>query len=421
MIDDGVNRRDFLKGAAATLSLLMSETGLSRVVVAQEPPTGPPLKLAVFGLGPWGREILTTLARQETADVVAVVDPYEPAFRRASDIVPNAQTVADWRQALDIPGLEAVVVSTPSHLHREIAVAALEAGKHVYCEAPLASTLDDVQAIVEAAQAASGKVIFQSGLQGRYNALWEHVSNFVKAGVLGDAALAVGQWNKRDSWRRPGPTPEREAALNWRLDPATSAGLPGEVGIHQFDLVSRYLGALPASITGAGAVRAWRDGRKVPDTIEVTLEFDGDVRLSYTSTLAASFAGSFTVFSGSDASLLIREQRAWMVKEADSPLLGWEVYARKEPVMDETGIALVADATKILAAGKKPGEEGAVEPEQEALYLALEDFARAVREQRAPAAGIAEGYQATVMSILAHEATMSGERRVTPPETYTLG
>ena len=409
MPDDTFDRRNFLKSAGATLAVLMSDRGLTAAALRQDPPAGPPLKVAVVGLGPWGRDILTALARQDSLEVIGVCDTYAPALRRAAEIAPKAEGLADWRRALDAPGLEAVIVATPSHQHREIAVAALQAGKHVYCEAPLATTVDETRAIADAARSATG-LVFQSGLQGRSNALWSHIANFVKAGVLGDPALATAQWNRRDSWRRPGPTPEREAALNWRLRTETSAGLPGEVGIHQFDLLARILNGLPEAVSGAGGILAWRDGREVPDTVEITLEFPRGVRLSYTSTLAASFAGSFAVVAGTQSSLFIREKRAWLVKEADSPLLGWEVYARKEPVMDETGIALVADSTKILAAGGKPGEEGALEPEKEALALALEDFVRAIREKQPPPAGILEGYQATVIAIRAHEASLAGTR-----------
>jgi hypothetical protein len=100
---------------------------------------------------------------------------------------------------------------------------------------------------------------------------------------------------------------------------------------------------------------------------------------------------------------MMREKRGWMVKEADSPLLGWEVYARKEAINNETGICMVADATKILEAGKEPGKEGPVEPARDALYRAFEDFTRSVRESSRPACGAAEGYQAAVVAIKANE------------------
>src|SRR5438477_8113 len=117
---------------------------------------------------------------------------------------------------------------------------ALAAGKHVYCEAPLASTLEDARAIAAAAAAATGRV-FQGGLQGRANALYRHVAQFVKSGVLGTPVLVSAHWGRKDSWRRVAPTPEREAQLNWRLEARTSPGLAGEALIHQIDLAGEYL------------------------------------------------------------------------------------------------------------------------------------------------------------------------------------
>ena len=208
--------------------------------------------------------------------------------------------------------------------------------------------------------------------------------------------------------------------MNWRLARATSVGLPGEIGIHHFDLCTSYLDRMPSAVSGSGAIAAWNDDRDVPDSVTCLFEYGKTVRATYAATLTSSFGGSYATFQGNNSSLLIREKRAWLFKEADSALLGWEVYARKEPVHDDIGIALVADATKILAAGKEPGKDGPVEPEQEALYLALENFAWAVRGKAPVNAGALEGLQATVTAIKAHEATLTGSRIELAPDLFTL-
>ena len=123
----------------------------------------------------------------------------------------------------------------------------------------------------------------------------------------------------------------------------------------------QYLGERPVRISGIGSVATWKDGRQTPDTVACLIEFPR-ARASYRATLASSFGGTYTVFQGSNSALFMKEARSWMVKEADSALLGWEVYARKESVHDETGIAMVADATKLLQAGKEPGKDGPIEP-----------------------------------------------------------
>lgn len=420
MKESSVDRRDFLRTMAAGLTVIFTEEELRAARVY--PPAvveGPPVKFGLVGAGQWGREILSTLARIESAQVSAVCDTYEPFLKRASEVAPKAATMADYRKLLESSDVEAVIVATPTHMHREIAVAALQAGKHVYCEAPLAGSVDDARAIAMAARQAT-KVKFQAGLQGRSNALYRHVLQFVRSGVLGSQAQVVSQWNKKQSWRRTAPTNSREKAVNWRLSKETSTGIAGEIGIHQIDFVDWYLKALPAAVSGFGSINNWNDGRDVPDTVQLVLEYPNNVRMVFTATLTSSFSDAFTLFQGADGSLMMRENRGWLVKEADSPLLGWEVYARKETVHNETGICMVADSTKLIEEGKEPGKEGALEPTQTAISLAFQNFIHSIREDKPIACNEAEGFNSTVVGIKANEAILAGTRIALPVQLFEL-
>jgi len=414
---DHPDRRDFLKRAAGTLALLLSPAGLTAAQTqTSSAVVGPPVRFGVIGLGAWGREILGALGRAEMAQVTGICDVYEPFLTRAGSGAPHAEAVADWRRFLDSASIDALVVATPTPAHRDIVLAALAAGKHVYCEAPIAASIEDARAIAAAARSAAN-FVFQGGLQGRTNPLYRHVLQFVKTGVLGDMALINAQWSRKDSWRRAAPAPERERALNWRLEKG-SPGLMGEIAIHQLDLMSQYLGARPSAVSGTGRLAAWRDGREVPDTASCLVEFT-QARASVRATLASSFGGAYTIFQGSNSSLLLKENRGWLIKEADSPLLGWEVYARKESVHDETGIAMVADATKLLQAGKEPGKDGPLEPEKPPLVVALESFVTSIRTGAPPACGPAEACAATVAALTANSAVLANSRISIQPEDYT--
>jgi predicted dehydrogenase len=127
------------------------------------------------------------------------------------------------------------------------------------------------------------------------------------------------------------------------------------------------------------------------------------------------------VFGGSDAAVLIRDQRAWLFKEADAPLLGWEVYARKDEVGDETGIALVADASKQIKEGKIPGKEKQdLDPGKTPLFFALESFLNCIREAKKPDCGPEEGYQALVTVLKANEAAVKGTKIAYQKEWFSL-
>ena len=105
--------------------------------------------------------------------------------------------------------------------------------------------------------------------------------------------------------------------------------------------------------------------------------------------------------------------------QVDSPLLGWEVYARKEEFFNETGIALVANATKLLAQGKKPAEAAAdnAAPHQ----YSLQEFIDNINENKKPSAGYQEGYEATVMALKANEAVLSGQKVEFTKDSFEVG
>lgn len=427
-----MNRRDFLKDTAlATMSVAMALGGeelfAQTAARPDEKPSGPPINCGVIGLGAQGREILALLARLGNAPVVALCDSYTvPAYlKRATEIAPKATFSDDYHKLLTQPDVQAVFVTTPSHKHKQIVLDALAAGKHVYCEAPLATDLAEAKEIAQAG--ATAKTVFQSGLQLRSNKQHQHVLGFVRSGALGDVAGGRGQWHNKVSWHRPAPPdqPGRDREVNWRLYKESSSGLAGEVGIHSFDVATWFLKALPVSVAGFGSVQHWtQDGMEVPDTIQCVLEYPRNVRFAYDATLANSFDGSYDLFLGSDSAMLIRDQRAWMFKETDSPLLGWEVYARKDQMSigDDTlgiGVALVADATKLIAQGKQPKDVG-TDVTKSALYQALDSFLDAIRTNKKPAAGPLEGYQATVIAHKAHEAILSGSKIVFEEDWFKL-
>jgi predicted dehydrogenase len=314
--------------------------------------------------------------------------------------------------------VQAVVIATPTHQHKDLAIAAMKAGKHVYLEAPIAHTIDDARAIAQAAAALPAKQIFQAGMQFRENPQHHHVLKFIRTGATGKPSMSRGQWNKKTSWRKASPNPDREKALNWRLYKETSLGLVGEIGIHSLDTAGWYLGSIPVSVTGFGGITQWQDDREVADTVQVIMEFANGVRHSWSATLANSFEGEHDIYFGASAAVLIRDNRAWMFKESDAELLGWEVYARKEDFLTDSGIALVANATKILAQGKKPAE-AASETDSPVRY-ALEKFVEHVNDGTKPDASAEVGYRAVVMAAKAQEAVLKGGRVEIPKELLNV-
>jgi predicted dehydrogenase len=433
------NRRDFLKGGSlATLMTLLggveirAQTETKPAEAGKDDSDRPKVKCGVIGFGNWGREMVATLSRLQQAQVLMVCDTYEASLKRAAKGAPGAKTEKDYRKVLENKDVQAVLVATPSHLHRDITIAALQAGKHVYCEAPLATTIEDARSIAKAAKAAP-KQVFQVGLLYRSDPQRHFLLPFIRAGALGKTVMARAQWHKKQSWRGTSPNPAREQEINWRLSNETSVGLMGEYGIHQVDSAAWFIGERPLSVTGFGSVLFWKDGRQVPDTIQAIFEFPSGSTLVYDATLANSFDAEYEMYYGSDAAVMLRESKAWMFKEVDAPLLGWEVYANKDTFYKETGIALSANATKLNKSAAKPGEAEGPTPLYSALdaFLtnsnevgtAVEDFkasydindVKALKEylaniKRQPGAGYQEGLDAAIIAIKANEAILKGQK-----------
>jgi predicted dehydrogenase len=366
-------------------------------------------------------------------------------LRRSAANAPGAKQTADYKSILEDKEIKAVLIATPSHKHRDIAIEAIKAGKHVYCEAPMATTLEDAKAIAAAARGAVGQV-FQPGLPLRSDPQRHFLLQFVRSGAAGHPLSARAQWNKKQSWRQASPNPEREKEINWRLDKKISLGLAGEIGIHQIDMMTWLLKVRPTAVTAFGGVLHWtEDKREVPDTAQFVFEYPGGVQGIFEATLANSFDADYEMLYGTYAAIMLRGSKAWMFKEVDSPLLGWEVYARKDVFYQETGIALVANATKLDVQGDAAKE---TEPySHTALALALQAFLNNVNDvgtavedfkelfgtddkkklekhlatvKTLPAATWKEGLEAAVVAIKANEALMAGKRVMIGKELFEL-
>src|SRR6185503_2048188 len=148
----GFNRRDFIRGSSfATMMAMLGAVPVFAQAPAEQPadkpdekkPEKPPVNVGVIGLGSWGREILDTLGTLKIAKVTSICDNYKTFLNRSAKKAPEgAAAVEDYKAMLANKDVQAVIVATPTHLHKDIVMAALQAGKHVYCEAPLANTIE---------------------------------------------------------------------------------------------------------------------------------------------------------------------------------------------------------------------------------------------------------------------------------------
>ncbi len=154
-----LSRRTFLRNAAE-LGACVAVAGRTTPVVSQSP--NEKLNIACVGLGNQGRHNLGLVSSQ---NIVALCDVDDSRTAMYGPKHPRARTFSDFRVMLDAMDrqIDAVVVTTPNHSHATIAIAAMKAGKHVYCEKPLAHTIDEVRQMAHVAR--EQKVVTQMGTQ----------------------------------------------------------------------------------------------------------------------------------------------------------------------------------------------------------------------------------------------------------------
>jgi myo-inositol 2-dehydrogenase/D-chiro-inositol 1-dehydrogenase len=217
--------------------------------------------VALIGSGRMGAFHAETLARRlPEARLAAVVDPAPGAADRLAGALGADQAYTDLAQAWDDPGVDAVVIAAPARSHADLVEAAAAAGKHVFCEKPMAVTLADADRAIDAARAAG--VVLQVGFNRRFAADWRAARALLDDGALGTPRLL------RSLTRDPGGFDPS------RVPPDT---IFLETLIHDFDTL-RFLnpGAEPVEVYAAADALvepAWRD-RGLLDTAVVTVRFD---------------------------------------------------------------------------------------------------------------------------------------------------
>ena len=202
-----LSRRRFLQASAA-----VAGATLVHAADRQTPPSER-LNVAVIGVHNRGGANLNGVAAAAT-NVVALCDVDENLAAKPRQRFPRATFHTDWRRVLDQKDVEAVVVSTPDHNHAVITMAALKAGKHVYCEKPLTHTVYEARKVAEAA--ARHKRVTQMGTQIHAGDNYRRVVELVQSGAIGTVSevhVWVGtSWGGGD---RPKETPPVPKGLHW--------------------------------------------------------------------------------------------------------------------------------------------------------------------------------------------------------------
>ena len=172
------------------------------------------------------------------AELVAVCDPDERNIEAVRKIANVRYVYTDYREALKNDEIDAVVVVTPTRLHRDIVCAAANAGRHIFCEKPMASSPKECDEMIEACR--KNNVKLQIGFMRRFDKNFKRGREIIDSGVIGPVAMI-----KSNTY---GPSEPKE----WMYDIRNNQGPIGEVNSHDLDICRWYAGSEPRRIYAVG-------------------------------------------------------------------------------------------------------------------------------------------------------------------------
>lgn len=286
-----MNKREFLKGAAALSSFALLPSGVWAFTKSKR------LRTAHIGVGNMGAEDLKAISSHKLVDVTVLCDVDADNLAAAHALHPKAKIFSDYRKMLMEMGdqIDAVIVSTPDHTHAPASMMAMNMDKPVYCQKPLSHHVSEARAMRKLAE--EKNLITQMGIQVHSFYDYKLATLLIQSGIIGKVNT-VRAWSPKN-WGYDGPAPEGSdpvpAQLDWNLWLGTSAKRPykegfyhpanwrklvdygcgtlGDMGVHIFDTPYNAL-ALDVPKTIVNECRE-PNGFGYPENNTVTYEFPG--------------------------------------------------------------------------------------------------------------------------------------------------
>ena len=354
------------------------------------------VRVGVIGTGGRVRGLMTQLKTVPGAEMVAVCDVYEPRLLQAAETAGgNAVKVADYRRILDSRDIDAVLIGTPDHWHKRIALDAVAAGKDVYVEKPVSHTIEEGVEMVTAIEAS--KQVVQTGTQQRSWDHWILGKQIVDSGRLGQITFVHTYWYQHAragnyapvdmaklDWKQwLGTAPDQpfrpERFYQWRHYWNFGGGCLTDLMTHWIDVVHWYMN-VEAPLTAASVghnynIKIW----EASDTVSTTLEFPN---------FTCAYLGTY-VSRVDDGGLEFRGERGTLK-------------------IDRARLAFYRDDAAYAPGSNTPEPEIFVRSNGDGSVAHLQNWIDCVRSRKTPNAPIRIGHQAARTSHIANAALRAG-------------
>lgn len=397
------------------------------------------IRLGLIGAGGMGLADANTAITVPGVKLVAACDLYDGRLADAKRIYGNdIYTTRDYRELIARKDIDAVIVATPDHWHKDISVDAMNQGKAVYCEKPMVHDVSEGAAVVEAQN--RNKVVFQVGSQGLSSLGNEKAKELLAQGAIGQLNYAEGFWarnspegawqykipadasEKTVDWKRflhDNPTVPFDAKrfFRWRCYKDYGTGVSGDLFVHLFSSLHFITNSMgPQKIMAMGGLRYWKDGREVPDILMGMFDyaqtkehpaFNLSLRVNFVDGTADS---TYLRLVGSEGSMNVEWDRVTLFRNkayapTDDPLMATKLgkddpsgYVRKQ--------ILPPDSTVYNA---EKGYKGA-------HFDHFFNFFNAIREKKTVMEDALFGYRAAAPALLCNDSYFTNKAVVWDPE-----
>jgi predicted dehydrogenase len=304
----GMNRRDFLRvtGAASAATVLSGRVHALAALEdepAQTVAANDHIQIALIGAGGQGMGDTKTALQVPGVKLVAVADCYDGRLAHSKELWgDDIFTTRDYKEILARKDVDAVIIGTPDHWHKQASVDAMKAGKDVYCEKPMIHLYSDGPEMIEASRS-TGRIL-QVGSQRVSSMIYLKARELLAAGAIGQLNMVTAFWDRNSSmgawnytvpddasaetcdWPRfLGTAPKipfnAEHFFQWRKWKAYGSGVAGDLFVHLFSGTHLITGSKgPTRGMATGGLRFWKDGRDADDVVLGLFDYPEGFNLS---------------------------------------------------------------------------------------------------------------------------------------------
>jgi predicted dehydrogenase len=446
-----LNRRNFLKVAGtATAETLLGQKIYALAAVQTTLPTpiatNDHIQFALIGAGIQGQADTKVAVQVPGVKLVAVADCYDGRLERSKELWgKDIFTTRDYKEILARKDIDAVLIATPDHWHKQAAIDAMNAGKDVYCEKPMIHLYSDGPEIIETAHTTNR--IIQVGSQRVSSMIYAKAKELLASGAIGQLNMVTARWDRNSSlgawnytvpldastetcdWPRfQGSAPrilfDADHFFQWRKWKAYGSGVAGDLFVHLFSGTHFITGTNgPTRAMATGGLRFWKDGRDVPDVMLGLFDYREGFNLS----LRVNFVdggeeSEGLIFTGSEGTMeiggnAVSVSRTPLQKEPGY-ILGtfteamqkriYESYREKYPVSHPSG-------------APSPGYEKYVAPAGYSdSYDHFTNFFSSVRTRRPVVEDSVFGFRAAGAALLSNLSMERGEVVKWDPDSMKL-